>query len=166
MKQFVSVLLSLTLIAFSVNAVSAQSRAAAGLEKLKTLAGDWQGKGPEGSISVSYEIASGGTALIETRRPASEPDMVTLFHLDGDKLVMTHYCSVGNQPSMRADVPAGDIKALRFTFVSVSNLVRPTAGHMRGLAFTFEDAEHFTQVWTWRENGKDSQATFKMERKK
>ena len=28
--------------------------------------------------------------------------MATLYHLDGDQLMLTHYCSAGNQPRMRA----------------------------------------------------------------
>ncbi|MCI0490515.1 MAG: hypothetical protein L0229_28310 [Blastocatellia bacterium] len=166
MKLYVSVLLSLLLITVAVHTVSAQSQAAAGFEKLKSLEGEWQGKGPVGPVTISYHIASGGMALIETLKEENAPSMVTLYHLDGDKLVMTHYCSDGNQPSMRAEVPAGEIKTLNFTFVSVSNLARPSAGHMRELALTFEDPDHFTQMWTWRENGKDAQSAFKMERKK
>src|SRR5262245_33835119 len=111
MKRLTHTLLLLAIIALSANTVWAQSSAAteraahdwaaAGFEKLKSLAGEWQAQGPHGLTKVSYEIVSGGTAVMETIIPPQEPTMVTLYHRDGDQLMMTHYCSGGNQPRMR-----------------------------------------------------------------
>ena len=163
MKRFAIILL---LLAVAVtNSVFAQSRAAAGFDKLKSLVGEWVAEGPEGPVNVSYQMASGGSALIETRTPTNEPSMVTIFHLDGDKLMMDHYCSAGNQPRMRAEVSTGEVKKINFTFIDVTNLANPSAGHMRGLTFSFADEDHFTQVWMWREGGKDTSSTFNMKRK-
>lgn len=137
-----------------------------GLDKLKSLAGTWHGSGPDGAtLRVSYEIASGGTALMETRVPSNEPEMITLFHLDGDALALTHYCSAGNQPRMRAE-PTRSVDEMNFTFVDVSNLATLAEGHMRALRMVFQDDDHLTQVWTWREGGQDVQATFHLERGK
>ena len=167
MKRCTVILLSIAALTLSMDSVSAQSKAAAGFEKLKSLAGEWNGKGPDGQlVKVTYQIVSGGSALIEQRKPAQEPDMVSVFHLDGDKLMMAHYCSAGNQPRMRAEAPSGEIKNLNFTFVDVTNLTKPTNGHMRQLSFTFQDNDHMIQVWTWREGGKDMPARFELERKK
>ena len=167
MKRCLSILLSLAVITLSANSVLAQSQAAAGFDRLKLLVGEWQGETPDGQpLTVSYEILSGGSALMETRPPAKEPSMVSVFHLDGDQLMMTHYCSVGNQPRMRADVPAGEIENLSFTFVDMTNLAKPSDGHMRNLTFSFQDNDHVTQVWTWRQDGKDTPSTFNLERKK
>ncbi len=141
--------------------------AAAAFEKLKSLAGEWQGPGPQGLITISYQIVSGGSAVMETLVPINEPSMVTLYHLDGGKLMMTHYCSIGNQPRMQAEPPrASEIKKLNFAFVAATNLAKPFAGHMAHLTFTFQDQDHFTQVWTWRQEGKDSPALFSLQRKK
>jgi hypothetical protein len=163
----VFVLLSLAVVGLSANSVLAQSKAADGFEALTSLVGEWQGKGPDGRpLAVSYEILSGGSALMETRTPTKEPSMVTVFHLDGDQLMMTHYCSIGNQPRMRADAATAELKTLNFTFVDVTNMAHPSDGHMRGLTFTFEDDDHITQVWTWRQEGNDTPATFHLERQK
>jgi hypothetical protein len=167
MRRCGLVVLILAAITLFTNAISAQSRASAGFEKLKSLAGDWQGSDPDGNeLKVSYQIVSGGFALVETLQNANEPSMITLYHLDGDKLMVTHYCSSGNQPRMIADAPAGDIKNLDFKFFDVSNLSNPSAGHMRSLAVTFQDQDHIKQVWTWRADGKDETTTFNLERKK
>jgi hypothetical protein len=154
-------------VILSSRSILAQNRATAGFEKLKSLAGDWQGKDPDGNeLKVNYQVISGGSALVETLQSANEPSMVTLYHLDGDKLMVTHYCSIGNQPRMIAEAPAGEIKDLNFKFFDVSNLSKPSAGHMRSLAVTFQDQDHIRQVWTWRADGKDQTTTFNLERKK
>ncbi|MGH7494228.1 MAG: hypothetical protein ACREOO_17800 [bacterium] len=176
MKRFASILLSFTIAALSVNPVRAQSnaaaeraaddRAAAAFEQLKSLAGEWHGQGPHGLTRVSYQIVSGGMAVMETIIPPNEPTMVTLYHRDGDQLMMTHYCSGGNQPRMRAEAPAGEIKNLNFAFVDVTNLTKPTDGHMQKHALSFQDQDHITSVWTWRQDGKDTPSTFILARKK
>jgi hypothetical protein len=167
MRRCASLMLVFAVITLSSHSISAQNKAAAGFEKLKSLAGDWQGKDPDGNeLKVNYQVVSGGAALVETLQNANEPSMVTLYHLDGDKLMVTHYCSSGNQPRMVAEAPAAEIKNLNFKFFDVTNLSTPSAGHMRSLAVTFQDQDHIKQVWTWRADGKDEITTFNLERKK
>ena len=166
MKRCASILLSFTAMALMTNPVLAQSKATAGFKKLKSLVGEWQGTGPHGKVNVSYQLISGGSALMETLEPSSEPSMATIYHLDGNKLAMTHYCSIGNQPRMLAEAPSGEIKNINFTFVDAANLAKPSDGHMTNLTLIFEDKDHLKQVWTWRQDGKDIPATFTLERKK
>jgi hypothetical protein len=165
MKRYLSTLLPLAILMLSANQVSAQSTAAAGFEKLKPLVGEWEGTGPHGSTNISYQLVSGGSAIMETLVPTGEPSMVTMYHLNSDKLMMTHYCSIGNQPRMQAEVLDSEIKKINFTFVDVTNLANRAAGHMIGLTLTFDDKDHLMQVWTWREAGKDKTTTFSFTRK-
>lgn len=155
---------SLLLLALWTLPARADSQAAAGLEQLKAMAGDWEGQTPEGTrVHVSYQVISGGSAVMEIRAPEKEPTMVTVFHLDGDSLMLTHYCSVGNQPRMSAD--AFRDGHLDFHFVDVTNLEEPSAGHMHGLSVRFEGPRKVTQVWTWMQDGKETSAEFVLERK-
>ena len=39
--------------------------------------------------------------------------------------MMTHYCSLKNQPRMRASMPSEHAKRLAFSFVDASNLQTP-----------------------------------------
>ena len=72
--------------------------------RVRDLAGTWQGKDEEGlPASVKYEVLSGGSIVTETLKPGNEPPMLTVYHLDGDKLLCTHYCSRNNQPRMRLE---------------------------------------------------------------
>lgn len=167
MKQFAFGLLALAAMLLPIGAAQAQSKASPAFDKLKSLAGEWHGKGSDGlERTVSYRIASGGAAVIETLKPPDEPEMVTVYHRDGDSLVMTHYCSAGNQPRMRAEVPAGEVKTLDFKFIDVTNLKKTTDGHIHHLKVSFQDNDHIALLWTWRENGRDESVTFKLERKK
>ena len=64
-------------------------RAAHDFARLKSLAGKRNDRAA--GLKVSYEVTSGGSVVIETRRPSNEPPMVTVFHLDRDQLMLTHY---------------------------------------------------------------------------
>lgn len=161
------VFLLLALFPLLAGTAQAQSKAAPAFDKLKSLAGEWQGKASDGSErSAIYRIASGGSAVIETLKPQNEPEMITVYHRDGDVVAMTHFCSAGNQPRMRAEVPAGEINRLDFKFVDVTNLKTATDGHIHGLSILFQDPDHISMIWTWRENGKDFPSTITLERKK
>jgi len=156
--------LALVLCAMSV---AAQTSGNTGFEKMKSLTGEWAGKTDSGGAAkVSYRLASNGTALLETLRSEGEPEMVTLYTADGSRLVVTHYCSAGNQPRMRTAPISGSPQKLDFPFVDAGNLPDAAAGHMHHLEVTFEDADHFTQHWTWRQDGKDKTEAIHFTRQK
>ncbi len=145
---------------------AAQATANAGFDKLKTLVGEWEGKTKDGkTVHASYKLVSNGTGLLETLSPPDESEMVTVYHRDGSSVGMTHYCSGNNQPQMRTAPVAASVNQLTFNFVRATNLASPAAGHMHNLVVTFEDKDHFTQKWTWRENGRAMTEAFHFTRK-
>lgn len=127
------------------------------LEKMKSLIGEWQGKDEKGNpISLSYKLVSDGKTLMEALGMGEHKEsMVTIYHLDGDRLMLTHYCSAGNQPRMRAKQTKVETM-LAFSFIDATNLASPQDQHMRSVVFAFQDNDHFTQEWTMRSKGKDS----------
>lgn len=136
----------------------------AGFDMLKSLVGTWQMKDAKGNVMhVRYELVAGGTVLMESLEPAKEPLMVTMYHADGANVLMTHYCDHGNQPRMRAEKPAAGAKTISFRFVDCTNLA-PGDGSMHDLDVTFEDADHMTQVWTWKDPSKTGKETFRWTR--
>lgn len=154
-------------LTFPAHSSLAESKGSTGLEPLKFLVGDWQGKGPDGkTIQASYQLTSGGTSLLETITPGQEPSMTTLYHVDGHHLMLTHYCSLGNQPRMIADIPKGQVKTLRFAYLDATNLESPTDPHMHKVNFAFQDHDHFTQEWVLSKDGNEMPHTFTFERKK
>ncbi|QFT32224.1 hypothetical protein FIV00_17165 [Labrenzia sp. THAF82] len=121
--------------------------------KLKSLAGEWRGSSPYGKdIRLTYEVTGKDSAVIERYRhywkgELMEDEMVTMYHLSGDDLVLTHYCTLGNQPRMRANLSIDE--DVIFEFIGASNLPHPNALRMTGVAFHFIDNDNITQTWSW-----------------
>jgi Ni/Co efflux regulator RcnB len=142
----------------------------AALDRFKQLAGEWVGKGMHGDmeheIRVVYKVTAGGSAVVETIDPGSEHEMVTVIHPDGDALLLTHYCMLGNQPHMKAMPKAGDNK-VAFEFVKATNLKSDKDMHMHDATFTFVDKDTLKTEWTHYQDGKESgKAVFELKRKK
>jgi hypothetical protein len=142
----------------------------AALEQFKQLEGEWVGKGKLGDmdhdIRVVYKVTSGGSAVVETIDPGSAHEMVTVIHADGDALMLTHYCMLGNQPQMKATPKAGDTK-VAFEFVKATNLKSDKDPYMRSATFTFVDKDTLKTEWTHYNDGKEAgRAVFELKRKK
>ncbi len=139
-----------------------------GFEKLKSLIGDWQGKAPDGTPgTISYKLVSAGSAILESiGGPHHIDSMITVYHPDGARLMMTHYCSAANQPRMVAGPVSAPVHGLHFKFLDVTNLASPDAGYMNDLVVTFVDHDHFDQAWTFTEKGKANTETFHWSRVK
>jgi hypothetical protein len=150
------VLLSLSTLAF------AQSNAQKSFDQLKTLSGTWQGPvtatppQPDWSnkpVEVLLRVTSRGNALVHEMKEAGSADdptkndhPVTMFYLDGERLILTHYCDAGNRPRMAAKT-SPDGKTVEFDFLDVAGGTE--YGHMHHAVFTVIDANHHTEDWTY-----------------
>jgi hypothetical protein len=75
---------------------------------------------PDGpAASVDYRQSGGGSVVIETLFPGSSHEMITMYTVDGNNLVASHYCAMGNQPAMKLDLAASTADKLVFNFVNV-----------------------------------------------
>lgn len=145
----------------------AASGATAAFQKLQSLAGNWEGKDDHGAeVKSEFKSIAGNTGVMETLTASGMDEMVTLYSVDGDSILLLHYCPTNNQPRMRALPPAGDVKQLVFSFQGASNLPSLAIGHEYKLVMQFPDKDHLTERWTWRKNGKDSDSVFQLVRKK
>ena len=144
------------------------SISAAAFKHLASLVGEWQGVQNGVPVKVTYTLAANGTALMEQMQPANSAEtMITMFTVDGDHLIATHYCSVGNQPQM-ATRTVGDLEknGLTFSFVRVTGMKTPDDWHNTDLTVTQEDKDHITQRWTYLYKGKPGTTIFHYARKK
>ncbi len=170
----VRVVLSLVLLFVSTVAF-AQSDAQKSFDKLKSLAGTWEGavttdlpaanasmqKEP---INVTLRTTSRGNALLHEMTSADSPDdPITMFYLEGDRLLLTHYCDAGNRPRMAGKV-SPDGKTLEFDFLDLAGSNQRE--HMRQAKFTFIDAAHHTEDWTFMMGDKVVHAHFDLRRTK
>jgi hypothetical protein len=152
---------------FAGSGMAPMSKTLPEFEKMKSLVGEWQGKSSDGTTAkVTYALVSDNSALMEKLVMGGESEMVTMYHPDGDHLMMTHYCSAHNQPRMRSQRVPAEIKNIIFDLVDVTNLSTPDAGHMKKLVLTFVDQDHLAQEWIWTEKGKESAVVIRFERKK
>ena len=124
----------------------AQSAAQKSFEQLKSLAGSWDGTLDGQPMHVTLRVTSMGNALMHEMKGAGPDDPITMFNLDGDRLMLTHYCDAGNQPRMAAKV-SPDGKTIVFDFLEATNLQSSQMGHMQRVTFTFIDANHHTEKW-------------------
>jgi hypothetical protein len=160
-SRYISILLLMVLAAGFAFAASAANTS---FEQLKSLDGSWEGKGSNGEpVQVSYKVTSNGSALMSEIK--GKEDMISMFSLDGERLLMTHYCAVGNQPRMVAS-PSPDGKTITFHFLDVTNLAAPDAGHMDRLVISMADSTHHTEEWVYNDHGKEMKEVFDLWRKK
>ena len=156
---------AVVILLLTTHTVLAQSNAQKTLDRFKSMVGTWQSKSPNGKTSeVTYRLAAGGTTVMADMH-LSGHEMASMYYVDGDQLVMTHFCATGNQPRMKA-VISPDLNTVSFDFMDATNLPGPNTGHMHRAVFLFSDANHYTEEWTWKEEGKDSQMHYEMKRVK
>jgi len=122
--------------------------------QLQTLVGEWEGKTEAGrSLKVSYRLTANNTVLVETWTLGPQRESLTLYHMDNESLIATHYCPVGNQPRLRFK-EGGSASLFVFEFVSATNLPKPEVAHQYRFEVELLDARSFARSETYLENGK------------
>ena len=130
-----------------------QTDARAAFTQLQTLAGEREGKTEAGRVlKVSYRLTAAGTVLVETWTLGPQRESLTLYHMDNESLIATHYCPLGNQPRLRFK-EGGKPSLFAFEFVSATNLARPEAAHQHRFEVELLDANSFARSETYLENG-------------
>jgi hypothetical protein len=118
-KAVIATFVATTLVCSALPAADAVNvyDASAAFEAIKSLEGDWVGARADGSgeVETSFKVTAAGSAVIKTYAPGKPHEMVTVYHMADDTLMLTHYCAVGNQPQMKFESSdrAGEI---RFSF--------------------------------------------------
>jgi hypothetical protein len=173
-------MLSIALVSFAT-VDFAQSNAQKSFDTLKALAGSWEGPvttnpkhgdmGGNTNMQVTLRVTSKGNALVHEMKETGKPDdparydhPVTMLYLDGERLLLTHYCDAGNRPRMVAQT-SPDGKKVEFDFLDLSGGTQ--YGHMDHAVFTIVDANHHIEDWTYMMPGdKPVRAHFDLARAK
>jgi hypothetical protein len=153
---------SLGLIALAVSAAMAadKTKSEEAFDRLASLQGEWKGKADGVDTTLIYTLTANGSTLMEQCRPEKGHEMITMFTVDGDHLIATHYCSAKNQPQM-ATIPIADPQMpLVFSLVRVTGLKSPDAFHNTGLTVIQEDNDHLTQEWLYESKRKTGKNVF------
>jgi hypothetical protein len=135
--------------------------------KLKTLKGSWVNKSVmkhkdeemKSESTVNYKLTGAGSALVETDFPDTGHEMVSVYHLDGDDLRMTHYCAAQNQPRFKLDRAHSTLDKLIFVFDGGTNLDPDKDVYISGMTMIFEKDGRVVTNWDSKHEGKDAGTT-------
>jgi hypothetical protein len=152
--MFSKAVVLLASLALTVASAADQITARAAFTQLQTLVGEWEGKTEAGrALKVSYRLTAAGTVLIETWTLGPQRESLTLYHMDNDSLIATHYCPLGNQPRLRFK-EGGNPSLFIFEFVSATNLPKPEAAHQHRFEMEILQPNSFARSETYLENGR------------
>jgi hypothetical protein len=130
-------------------AAAVQSDAQKALNKMKPLAGSWQGTIRGISINFTIRAVSSDTAILEegnTSGGGPPNHEITMFYLDGDRLLATHYCDAGNRSRLEGKM-SPDGKAIEFSFLDVTGSTR--GGYLKDMVITMIDVDHHIVEFTF-----------------
>jgi len=130
--------------------------------QLTSAAGEWSGAQDGHPVRVTYTLTGDGSALMETVVPVEAPGstMITMFTVDGDRLIATHYCAAHNQPQMTAERASELSEGVVFHLTRITGMRTAEDWHNTGLTFVLDDANHITQHWTYAYRGRSGENTF------
>jgi hypothetical protein len=152
------------LVVLTASVTFAASDAQQSFQQLKSLSGSWEGIASNGKpVRVAFRVTSMGSALLSEIK--GREDMITMFNLDGERLLLTHYCGTGNQPRMLATA-SPDGRTITFDFLDATNLAASDAGHMNRLVISLLGATHHTEAWSYVDHGKEMKEIFDLWREK
>ncbi|HEX3322017.1 MAG TPA: hypothetical protein VHR84_15025 [Terriglobales bacterium] len=143
---------------------------------IKSLAGEWEGpvtvaEMPQMSngkpLRVTMRVTSRGNALVHEFQEAGTPldpakydHPVSMFYVDGQEVMLVHYCDAGNRPRMTGKM-SPDGKVVDFEFKDISGSMEE---HMHHSTFTIIDSNHHLEDWTFMMKDKPIHAHFDLKR--
>jgi len=135
-------------------------------KKLTSLVGEWEAvmnmNGKTMQSNLEIRMTGDGSAIMHLMDKDTPHEMITMIHPDGNRLLATHYCAAHNQPRM-VMVSSKEPNQVAFQFLDGTN-IGPGEGYMKGIVFTFIDADHHQEAWT--SSSSPTASVFKYTRKK
>lgn len=135
--------------------------AASALAFLMSTSGSWASGGSAqhdhgatrpGSV-VSVKTKAAGSAVVHTYAAGTPGEMETVFHMDGDKLLLTHYCALQNAPVLRFE-KTNKPGELKFVFDGGTNFNPQVDAHLHESTFQVIDKDTVEQRSTVYANNK------------
>ena len=158
-------------VAMALPTWAQESAGAQAFEKIRSLAGDWEGRfewsgarTDKGKMDATYYLTGNGSAVVENLLIDGKPVMTTVYHMDGKDLRLTHYCAAQNQPRLKASRVDLAHSAVDFAFVDATNMKSPDAPHVHGLEWRMVDADHITLTFLFEAGGKQSRELIQLTR--
>ena len=128
-------------------------------DQLRALEGSWavmaeqtagEPHDEEASLTgrFDFRVTGGGSVVMETMNAGTSHEMINMYHMDGDDLVLTHYCAAGNQPTMKLDRDGLGEGKMNFAFTGGTNLDPAVDQHIHSAEFSWLEDGRLTADWT------------------
>ena len=136
----------------SITSARADSLAQQAFNELATLVGEWEGRYSNGrSHQVSFALTANDSVIVETWSMSPTRRSLTLYALDGERLIATHYCPQGNQP--RLVLTGQDANHdYHFAFLDGTSLQDPQGSHQHALQIHIDSAQAFSRSESYVSN--------------
>lgn len=146
------------------------SASKAQFDLLCSLEGRWtsvmENDGQRQESETEFHVTGAGSAVQEILAKGTSHEMISMYHLDGGRLMHTHYCAAGNQPRMVA-VDRGSHGEIAFEFLDATNMPSPDAMHMHQMRMLVRDADQVEEWWQgYKDGALAHEAHFVLTRKK
>ena len=171
MSKLLPALLIWLVVAMGCGTAAAQTAAPSDAQKafdqMKNLTGSWHGTIMGIPIDVTIRLAPSGTVILhegntDGGRPPNHE--ITMFYVEGDRLVATHYCDGGNRARFEGNL-SPDGKTSEFKFLDVAGNTK--GGLVKRMAFTIIDAnKHLVEFTFIKPDGKPIELRGEFERTK
>ncbi|WP_444929302.1 hypothetical protein ACJJIF_15880 [Microbulbifer sp. SSSA002] len=131
--------------------VFASQGAEEAFNKIKALSGEWREEGEKNNdFIINFSEIAGGSVLIESWIHKGRQHSLTVYHLDGDDLLVTHYCPQGNQPRLSWQKNTTG-EAIEFSFKDITNFA--SGSRLDSLAFAWLGNGRLQRQETYVKNG-------------
>ncbi len=157
-----SVLTAFILVAVSSPVIAGQPSPQAVFDQLKTLQGDW--RSTSGATIANFRLIANGSSIVETWTMSPTRQSMTVYTMDGERIIATHYCPQGNAPRLELSNTGAD-GTHHFVFLDGANLQKEDRSHAHAFSVLLDSHGSLVRNEIYVANGsaydpkKDSEST-------
>ena len=153
------VMLTLAALIIVAPAFAGDSTPADVFGKLKMMEGTWSANAEQTDgepveeaaeplhSQHEFSVSGAGSVVMEVMGAGSDHEMINMYHMDGDDLVLTHYCAGGNQPTMMLDTAMLSAGKTHFAFTGGTNM-NPGDPHIHSVTWDWQEDDSVVADWT------------------
>jgi hypothetical protein len=136
----------LLLMALNTLVIAGHPSPQAVFDQIKTLEGTW--RSASGQMIANYKLIANGSSIVETWTMSPTRESMTVYTMDGDRIIVTHYCPQGNAPRLELSKTGTDGTHF-FEFLDGANLQKATGHHEHAFWMRMDSADSLVRSETY-----------------
>ena len=135
----------------------AQAQSTNALDVFKSFKGSWTitSAGKKFPLKMTYDLASKNSVVTEYFGKE-----LSVFYLDGDRLLMTHYCNAGNHPRLKL-IKSNDPKNFEFEMIDITNVKDETKeAHVQSISYRIMAQDELGLRIVWRQGKQEKTESY------